>query len=438
MKKLIGALIVVSAAYLGLTYYGGYAGEQAFKKQLEHSAVQGEMHGYEVKLVSYDRGFMSSHMVMTVHLDLTDLELDEVSLTSHTQIQHGPMLFTSRGLKLGLFAAQSQLELVSDGDELIQWLSQVLGRLFDNSLMIGHFNQTYSGYLSIPELDETMGDGLLTFEGGELLVKGGYDGRDFRGQLELGAMYFNDGVSATLMLSPSVLDFDIEVLDDLVNYQGQVNYRADSLTVSVVGAPEVVLADMGMRMSQNLVSERLDSKVAFTVGEVQGSPIDTRNLIYEMALNQVSPSAVVAWQRLVNNLQQPSGELDFSAHQDEVMEVLELLLQEGLQVIAHVGADVLDGEVGMTLVADYVGLPDGRALSEVIEIMDYFAIADADLEVKVSESVVMQTPLYFLLAQYLDAYFTQEGEHLIMRASLQGGQLNIAGQLFPLEFLLGG
>src|SRR5690625_7158485 len=41
-------------------------------------------------------------------------------------------------------------------------------------------------------------------------------------------------------------------------------------------------------------------------------------------------------------------------------------------------------------------------------VMDYFAIADADLEVKLSESVVMQTPLYFMLAQYLDSYFRSE------------------------------
>src|SRR5690554_2622102 len=118
MKKLIGVLIVAAGAYLGLTYYGGYAGEQALKQHLEQSAVQGEMHGYDVELVSYERGFMSSHTVMTVQLDLTHVGLDEFTLTSNTHIQHGPLLFTSRGAKLGLFAAQSQLELVTSDDDL--------------------------------------------------------------------------------------------------------------------------------------------------------------------------------------------------------------------------------------------------------------------------------------------------------------------------------
>src|SRR5690625_5349994 len=87
MKKLIGVLVVAVGAYLGLTYYGGYAGERAFKLQLEQSAVQGEVHGYEVELVSYDRGFMSADMVMTVRMDLTSMGLDEVALTSNTKIQ---------------------------------------------------------------------------------------------------------------------------------------------------------------------------------------------------------------------------------------------------------------------------------------------------------------------------------------------------------------
>lgn len=438
MKKLIGVLVVAVGAYLGLTYYGGFAGERAFKQQLEQSAVQGEVHGYEVELVSYDRGFMSSDTVMTVRMDLTSMGLDEVALTSNTKIQHGPIMFTNRGVKLGLFAAESQLELVTNDDGLNQWLNELVAQVLDDSLMIGHFNQSYTGFVTVPELDQTVGEGLLKFEGGELLVKGNYDGRHAQGQLELGALHFNDGDSATWILSPSKLDFDIHMLDDMVNYEGQMHYQADRLTVSVAGAPEFVLADVGMRMSQDLVTERLDSQVAFTVGEVQGSPIATKNVIYEVTLKQVSPAAVAAWQGLAQDLQQPSGELDFSAYQAELMEVLELLLQEGLQAKAHIGADVLDGDVSMTLEANYVGLPGGRALSEVVEVMDYFAIADADLEVKLSESVVMQTPLYFMLAQYLDSYFTQEGDHFVMRASLQGGQLSIAGELFPLEFLVGG
>src|SRR5690625_6471713 len=86
------------------------------------------------------------------------------------------------------------------------------------------------------------------------------------------------------------------MLAGMVNYEGQMRYQADSLTVSVAGAPEFVLADVGMRMSQDLVTERLDSQVAFTVGEVQGSPIATKNVIYEVTLKQVSPAAVAAWQ----------------------------------------------------------------------------------------------------------------------------------------------
>src|SRR5690625_7187134 len=99
MKKLIGVLVVAVGSYRGLTCYGGYAGEGAFKLHLEQRAVQGEVHGYEVELVSYDRGFMSADMVMTVRMDLTSMGLDEVALTSNTKIQHGPIMFTNRDRK---------------------------------------------------------------------------------------------------------------------------------------------------------------------------------------------------------------------------------------------------------------------------------------------------------------------------------------------------
>src|SRR5690625_7718320 len=84
---------------------------------------------------------MSADMVMTVRMDLTSMGLDEVALTSNTKIQHGPIMFTNRGVKLGLFAAESQLELVTNDDELNQWLNELVAQVLDDSLMIGHFNQ---------------------------------------------------------------------------------------------------------------------------------------------------------------------------------------------------------------------------------------------------------------------------------------------------------
>lgn len=439
MKKLVGVLVVAAGAYLALTYYGGYAGEQAFVQQIEQSAAQGELHGYEVEVVSYERGFLSSHTVMNVRFDLAYLGLDELQMTSTTQIKHGPILINRKGIQLGLFAAHSDVEFAASNDELGQLLTELLPEGLDEVLMIGHFNQTYSAYMDVPEVDQDLAEGRLTLDGGQLVIKGGYDGRDAQGQLTLGALHFNDGDSATFMLSPSALDFDIQMLDDLVNSEGEFSYAADSLTLSVAGAPEVVLADVGVEVVQELVNERLDSNFAFTIGEVRGSPIETRNFVYELGLKQVSPAAVVAWRALARDLQQYNmDEVGFSAHQAELMEVLELLLQEGLALSVRLAADILDGDADVNLQANYVGLPDNRGLSEVVDAMDYFAMADADLEVKLSESVLMQTPLYFMAAQYLDAYFEQEGEHLVMRASLRGGQLSVADQLFPLAFLLGG
>jgi uncharacterized protein YdgA (DUF945 family) len=438
MKKLIGVLVVAAGAYLALTYYGGYAGEKALRQQVEQNAAQGELHGYEVTLVSYERGLTSSRTVMEMRFDLAHVGLEELNITSTSQIQHGPFLFTAQGPKLGLFAATSEVDVVSSNEDVNQLLADLFAEGLGEILMIGHFDQSYSAYMDLPNVDHALAGGLLKVDSGSLVMRGDSDGRHVEGKLELGAAYFNDGDSVTVMLSPSSLDFDVHTLDDLVNYEGLFNYHADSMTLSSAGAPEIVLGNLGVLVTQELVNERLDSRVAFTVGEVHGSPIATKNFIYELGFKQVPPAAIVAWQELARDIQKNPAEADFSEFRAELMAVLELLLQEGLEFSLRLGADILEGEADINLVANYVGMPGDRSLSDVEDMMDYFSIADADLEIKVSESVVMQTPLYFMLAQYLETYFSQEGEHLIMRASLKGGQLNIADQPFPLEFLLGG
>src|SRR5690625_7313651 len=81
-------------------------------------------------------------------------------------------MFNNRGVKLGLFAAESQLELVTNDDGLNQWLNELVAQILDDSLMIGHFNQSYTGFVTVPELDQTVEGGLLSFGGGGLLVKG--------------------------------------------------------------------------------------------------------------------------------------------------------------------------------------------------------------------------------------------------------------------------
>src|SRR5690625_7329514 len=109
MKKLIGVLVVAVGAYLGLTYYGGYAGERAFKLQLEQSAVQGEVHGYEVELVSYDRGFMSADMVLPGGRVLTTMGGKKAELTGKTRLRPGPFRLPNGAVNLGRSARNQRL-----------------------------------------------------------------------------------------------------------------------------------------------------------------------------------------------------------------------------------------------------------------------------------------------------------------------------------------
>src|SRR5690625_7863488 len=102
---------------------------------------------------------MTSNMVMTVRMDLTSMGLDEVALTSNTKIQHGPIMFTKRGVKVGLFAAESQLELVTNDAELNQWINELVAEVVDDSLMIGQFNRSYTGCVTEPARAQTVRDG---------------------------------------------------------------------------------------------------------------------------------------------------------------------------------------------------------------------------------------------------------------------------------------
>lgn len=203
MKKMVG---IALGLLLMLVIFGPLLGAHKSQQSLDLLVEHLNQAGYRAEWHEYDRGWLRSRAVLSVHLqDAPEWLGESGALPWVFDIHHGPVIVT-QGLGLSWFTGTVQLEA-----EREQWLLSLIQAEESGPLLQSRFDMSLLGRVSLT-------DRILPFyieEGGTSLRVGGYKGEgriNARRQL-----YYAGALRDITMSQPGNLGFQLEQLEFVVN-----------------------------------------------------------------------------------------------------------------------------------------------------------------------------------------------------------------------------
>lgn len=430
MKKLAGILILI-AVYAGAAFYTGYEGEKNLRQQIALGQQQSAAQGIQLALTRYERGVFFSEVDLTATYAVAGLPDVGVSASSHSRIQHGPLLFLGK-MGVGLFSAVSTLEISTGNAVVDQQFVEIFGKSIGEIVTLGHFNNRYTSTWTVPAIEYRDEGEVLRIDTSTLTAKGSFTDMDVTGSMAVGAIDLALADGTQITTTPLTGNIDVKNIAELVNISN-ANLALDKVTfrnAMIEGAIEQIK----MVQTQKLVKGKIDTFVSFSIAKLT-APLEINGFHYDVTLNQLDPAAIQKWSTTINTLQ-ASPEI-FLAEGTEIMtELMNLTLQEGLQFKLALGADFMGGSAKMDLIADYQPFADGRTFDSIENPLDYLQLAKGDLKVTISETIVEQTALVMMVGEYLDTYITQDGDQYVMHATLNEGVATVGNTQIPPELLL--
>lgn len=434
MKKLLGLILIVGL-YLAAAFYTGYQGEKNIRHQFAMAEQKSEAQGVKLVLNNYERGILFSEMDFSASYGEAAAPVGALTLNSKSRIQHGPLLFAN-GFGVGLFSAESTLELTTSNEAVNQDIKAVFGESIGELVTVGHFNNTYSGTWTLADIVYENDGSTLTLAESIVKVEGSYDDVDVAGSFTIGAIEFLAADGSKVNVAPVSANFATDNIAESVTLSN-LDMMVEKIDFSDGAMVAFSIEQLKMVQQQKLVNEKIDTSISFTAAKVQ-SPVEITSLRYDFALNQVDPAAVQKWTEIATKMQSSPADPQelFTQYSDDTAELMDLLLQEGLVFTLGLGADFMGGAARLDLSAHYQPLPDGQQFKDIVNPLDYFLMVDSDLLIKISESIVTQTPLVMMVGQYVGTYITQEGDQYVLHATLNDGKLMVGNTEVPLEMLL--
>lgn len=303
-KGIVIGIVVVAAALSVTPYVIGSQTKSAIQDQV--ALFDSSQPVYQARIVSYDRGWLSSNAVIEVGVDLDALgmgdEAEAAVATSEFQLslQHGPVL-TDQGFSLGL--ASWQLSNNGQGlEDYVQWDKEQLLYLQQGSVSLAG-NATYSD--AIPQLNNTGNTGEVSFTLSEYVGHGSYDGETL----------IYDGLFSDFVLSVEslmvetrnaklsmVASTDIATILKGDFYTGTGQLLLDSAIVTTVEAGEVAAVnDLSMDYITSVSEDTTTNttlahmNINYGASSLRINGVEAANLRFDTAINNLDKSFLDAY-----------------------------------------------------------------------------------------------------------------------------------------------
>ncbi len=425
MKKVF-FLAVIIGSYVVLAWYSGTVGERNFNTHIDLARQELADKGVNLALAEYQRGVFSSRV--RLRLDIERLggfdNLPFAGVQTRLRITHGPLLF-GHGPKFGAFGARGAVHMLGQDTELELGLTEWFGGEPIWVSFIGHYDSTLTAQVKVPPVGVREAENGFRLDGIELRVRADQLDRTLRGSYALGELRWRSSAGtaggADFRISPVLGDFDMQAL------ASGINLGSFTATIDEIGYAAMMfratLHDIAIKGSRELVGERLDDAYEFTAERFQG-PIDMTDLRHYGELSGVSPRALKLMQEWSRKAQRMTDPQDFDTQfEPALLAMLEALFKEGLELKTGVSAKLMRGQASADLSLEYVGQP--ATPSTIEETAAYIDGLDGEFLLRLSETVVNETPLIFMVMNYIGTVFHWQDEELILHATLREGVLHV-------------
>ncbi|RUO52362.1 YdgA family protein [Pseudidiomarina homiensis] len=458
----IGAIVVAAGLIVSPTIIGSQT-ESSLREHVE--LFDQEQPGYTLEVVSYERNWFSSQVVVELGIDLpkllADPEAEVLTTDIELSIQHGPIL-TDQGFSVGL--ASWQAENSGKGLETyVQWDESQPFYLQQGSVsLLG--NAVYQDYIprlqstdAIPEFDFTLteyrGDG--SYSSGSFAYQGNYEQLLFNVAeefaVELNAMAMNVDAQADLktmivgkyypstatftigqmrvesadeelfLLSHLVSDITLKESEDGRLAHIHMGYRAEQVFVGGTEATELRLLTAVNNIDRGFVDDYFETMKDF-VGEEDPQVLEQQMTAmmerHKEALLMAQPEFAIG----DFGFRMPEGELDGS---------MRVALAELEQVPAQLDEQFIQQNmVASARVAIDKPLAERLAKTYVLSMLE--ASGQTELDPAQLEQMATQQATMVLQNFVQQGLLKIENEQYLLDAEVAQGLLNLNGQSLPL------
>lgn len=459
MKKVfVGGLLVVFGLWmLTVGLFGRLAATKIddqiaeINRDLTHRSIPVSLTKY-----SYEAGLLSSTSQVQVTIDLNDKE--PMQLDVGLDIYHGPLMFSSNGLRFGTYYILFTPDLsgvLQKNMETKKLLSGFAGRdPLTGGVLIG-FQDRQTIDLALSPFEYSEEQGSLLLENG---VIGTFSSDDqfstLNGRVEFGAFSVDDKANTTrLDVAPSTLSLSVTEMYAGNVLTGDISYTLASLNLRAEGADHRV-----ENLSINSFSDKNDSglygKVAMLLETISSSHTDF-NALFERPLTArldfnyrgLDEQAIRDYADINQKIQQQT----FSAlfHGDSTEPVSQLSDEEVQAFVSTMVAmfkqgfgfeyeiSLMHGDESSDFKLNFDWLDDQPLMHKktLREVLNSF---QAEIKMEVDKSLIGGTPLMYMAQVPMAMGYAVETERSIAsEAQFKQGELTLNGQSIPYMQMIG-
>lgn len=416
MKRVIGLAALIGAYGLS-SYYLGVTAESQLKDYLAKESSSLAQMGYKVHLQDYDRGIFTSRATLVI----TD-NYSSISATLHSNIVHGPIL-GAQGI--GAVASTNQIELSTTNEEVQYYLSRVDDYLELKSRL--GFTGGYTQTLDVSPFARTGAEQQIEFAGAKFTVSGHLKnpGGEIRGNI--GELTYNTG-AAKIQMKASTLEGTYQPVSAVTSLQNAVFHIPELKITEPNFGQTATFTNARIVSAQTLENNLVDTKVGWHIESIDGQ-YPLKDFALDVALNQIPLDVMDKAAQLRGNINDAANVEETEAQAEAMLMALTKMLVNQGQINFDFKVNAFGGDGTVNSSIKLVKEPESlEALGA-----NFRNYIQSESTVRLSDKLVQESPLGFLLQLSYANYFDVVDDALVLVANVDQGKVTINGQ--PLEAL---
>lgn len=430
-RILLAAALLIALCLGAVPKVIGLSIEQATVERLLElipPETQGQL---EIRRNAFTEGWFSSSAEIEVLY--TAIDTDAVALSLALAIDHGPLLQTADGLRLGLAYTTITPSLRNDlFDMAIRDLSIELPDV--DIALLARFDQSLQIVLAISAIEYRDSDGQINFDGLEAQVDIDAD-QSALFTLQMGELSAMETANSNILVAGmSVRSKTAQVNDILADSSATLSVPSISSTAPLPFTLADISIDYGLQSSAS-GGQSSDIYQTLRVARFEGA-LPLNSFYWLSEVNQLNDELLRDYYQLINELQS-----DVNADPDAVGDELSslgqqmalLTLQNPLELNNLIEMGAYEGDHSADLQISWAGLGTLSDMAD-LDMKEAIAALDMTLLVSLDLEAMLHSPFAGLIDPYVQqGYLTVSNGRVIIDGSLRDGILQLNGDELPLD-----
>lgn len=375
--------------------------------------------------------FESSALIELVY---TPFGADSISVLMDFEIDHGPLLITPNGPKLGLAFAHIKPSINNEWFDLA--IADFPFPLPEITLdLLARFNQSLQLGMNVAPIEYTNIEGEVSFAGLDASLNTNSDlSANFDMNMgKLSAVELNSG--SNLLISGILAHSTSTQLNDiLAESSAELSIPELSSTAPVAFSINDILIEYGLLTSPSSAKE-VEIYQNLSMPNI-GSELPLQSLYWSSEVKQLNGELVRHYYELLSELQGQINATPNTASTD--INVLGqklslLLIQNPLEFNNFLKGNAFEGDHSADLRLEWGGLEDLDDLAS-LDINTALEALDATLDISLDFEAVMRSPFAGLVTPYVQqGFLVVDNGKIIIQANFQNNILHVNGNELPLS-----